>query len=99
MIMMDPHKSVVAIMKKRKAGMPDGASAEGHLTEKDDGNLDPRHMAAEDVMNAFHSKSVPHLKEALANFHDMHMMHREMEEQSGPRNEEDLSMESDRPEL
>ncbi len=35
MIMMDPHKSVVAIMKKRKAGMNDTQSAEGHLTEKD----------------------------------------------------------------
>ncbi len=63
-----------------------------------DGELDPRHMAAEDVMNAFHSKDVGHLKEALSNFHDLHSMHREMEEQMGPREEEDMSMESDRAE-
>jgi geranylgeranyl diphosphate synthase type I len=41
------------------------------------------------------------LKEALGNFHDLHMMHREREEQIGghPRDEEKFDMESQLPEL
>lgn len=98
MLIMDPHKAVMTIMKKRNSRVA-SEPRKGELTKDTDGELDPRHMAAEDVMAAIHSKSVHHLKEALSNFHDMHSMHRELEEQKGPRDEEDLSMESDRPEL
>lgn len=97
MLMLDPHKAVVQIMRKRKAGMP---QPESHSELKPtDGELDPRHMAAQDVMEAIHSKSSHHLMEALKNFHDLHMMHKEREEQMGPREEEHLDMESQRPEL
>lgn len=74
--MLDPHAAVIAIMKKRKAGM-EAPSAEGKLLHDTDGELDPRHMAAEDVMDAFHRKDIHHLKEALSNFHDAHMLHRD----------------------
>lgn len=95
MIMMDPHKAVAAIIKSRGG---DKAPRKNEMTKPTDGELDPRHMAAEDVMMAIHSKNIHHLKEALSNFHDMHMMHREREEQMGPRDEEHFDMESQRAE-
>jgi hypothetical protein len=99
MIMIDPRKAVASIITKRK-GTPEPDVA-AKLTEDTAGELDPRHMAAEDVMAAFHSKDIHHLKEALANFHDLHMMHKEREEHMGghPRDEEHYDMESQRPEL
>lgn len=101
MIMMDPHKAVVSIIKKRKGASTDEQSAKGKLPMDTDGELDPRHMAAEDVMAAFHSKSVQHLKEALGNFHDLHQMHKEQSEwlDGEHKDEEDLSDSHDHPEL
>lgn len=90
MMMLDPHKAVMAIMKRRKAGSATPMKSE--LPSKDsDGELDPRHMAAEEVISAMHSKSPHHLMEALGNFHDLHKMHREKEDSR--------DMESDPPEL
>ena len=101
MIMMDPHKAVVAIIKKRQGASTDEQSAAGKLPQRDDGDLDPRHMAAEDIMTAFHSKDVQHLKEALGNFHDLHKMHSEQAEwlDGEHKDEEDLSDSHDKPEL
>ncbi len=95
MMMMDPDKAVTAIIRKRNG---DKEPRKNPLTKPTDGELDPRSMAAEDVMAAIHSKDHQHLMEALSNFHDMHMMHREREEQEGPRDEEKFDMESQRAE-
>lgn len=99
MMIMDPHKTAIQIMRKRKAGMPEEPAQAAEPVQETDGDLDPRHMAAEDVMHAIHARSPHHLLEALKNFHDMHMMHREREEQMAPREEEHLDMESQLPEL
>ena len=81
-MLMDPSKAVASIIRKRKGGT---SPQEKHLPLKNtDGELDPRHMAAEDILSAIHSQSTSHLMEALANFHDLHKMHGEhpMTEQS-----------------
>lgn len=36
------------------------------------GDIDGRHVAAQDIIAAIHEKSANKLMEALANFHDMH---------------------------
>lgn len=95
--MMDPHKAVMTIMKRRKSGLMEPMKNE-LPTKEEDGNIDPRHLAAEDVMMAIKSQSPHHLMQALSNFHDMHLMHKEKEEQMGPRDEDDMSNESDRAE-
>lgn len=101
MMMLDEKRAVGAIMKRRKqAGAGQEADKNITLTKPTDGELDPRHMAAEDVMNAFHSRNVHHLKEALGNFHDLHKMHNEEEDRkSGPHDSNDFDMESDLAEL
>lgn len=39
------------------------------------GEVDPRHLAAQDVMAAHHEQSPHRLMEALGNFIDLHMSH------------------------
>lgn len=46
-------------------------------TKMENGEIDGRHAAAQDVMSAMHEKSSQKLAEALANFHDIHKMHSE----------------------
>lgn len=85
-MMMDPKKAAMSILKGRKSDMPPAMpahpSSAKELPSKDsDGDLDPRHMAAEDVMQAIKEQHVGKLRDALANFHDIHAhkMNRDME--------------------
>lgn len=75
---MDPHKSIVDIIKKKKGDRP--AAMTGPSVKPTDGELDPRKMAADDVLSAIKSQNSSHLMEALKNFHDLHAMHKEHED-------------------
>lgn len=101
MFLMDPSKAVMAIIKKRKGAVTEPASAKGKLPQSTDGELDPKHMATQDIMAAFHSKDIQHLKEAMENFHDLRAMERERSEwlDGEHKDEEDLSDSHDHPEL
>lgn len=64
----------MTIMAKRK---PDGeklseSPMKPEVVKDEDGQVDGRHVAAQDIMSAIHEKSPEKLMNALANFHDLH---------------------------
>lgn len=66
---------MTTIMSKRK---PDGEKVsetplKPQVVKDEDGNVDGRHEAAQDVMAAFHAKDAIKLDQALRNHHDLHM--------------------------
>ncbi len=75
MIIPDQKKAVMTIMAKRspKDGATSSAPMKSEVVKEEDGAMDGRHAAAQDVMMAMHEKSAHKLMEALANFMDMHM--------------------------
>lgn len=78
MMILDPKKAITTIMAKRRSNMgePMGQASMKNEDVKDtDGEQDPRHMAAQDVMMALHEKSAHRFMEAMGNFMDMHKMH------------------------
>lgn len=76
MMMPDPKKAIMTIMAKRH---PDGSRSAAPMKEErsmsEEGEMDPRHAAAQDVMMAMHEKSPERLMQAMGNFHDLHMAH------------------------
>lgn len=78
--MIDPKKAYQTVMAKRN---PKGEALSGpapmnaEVSKDEDGEMDPRHAAAQDVMSAMHEKSPEKLMQAMANFHDLHSMHKE----------------------
>lgn len=87
MIMFDKKKALMTIIAKRhpKDGTMSAAPMKTEVTKEDDGQLDGRHAAAEDMIAAFHEKSPQKLMEAMANFHDLHsqMSNKSTEEPDG----------------
>lgn len=73
---MDDHRKIATIMvsKRNKQGeqtmAPTPMKAESVKSEE--GEVDPKHIAAQDVMAAFHSKSAQKLSEAMSNFLEIH---------------------------
>lgn len=45
------------------------------VLKSEEGEPDPRHMAAQDVLAAMHEKSPEKLMNAMGAFHDLHMTH------------------------
>lgn len=83
MMMMNPKKALSSILAKRRSemGKDQGSAMMKNEEVRDtDGELDPRHMAAQDIMMALHEKSPHKLSEAMANFYDLHSLHKEGEE-------------------
>jgi len=71
----DKKKLAHTLVAKRKAtgertSGPAPMVPEEHHTEE--GELEPMHLAAEDIMAAHHEKSAGKLREALGNFIDLH---------------------------
>lgn len=77
MMMFDRKKALTTLLQKRKAGGGDMTVGPTPVMEEnvrtEDGEPDMHHMAAQDVMDAFHSKSADRLKSSMANFIDLHM--------------------------
>ena len=74
----DKKKLAHTLVAKRKAtgertSGPAPMVPEEHHTEE--GELEPRHLAAQDIMAAHHEKSPAKLMEALGNFIDLHHGH------------------------
>lgn len=75
-MMMDDHKKAITIMMSKRNS--DGKKTMDHVPMKDevskteDGEMDGRHVAAQDIMAAHHDQSPQKLMEALAHFIDIH---------------------------
>lgn len=70
------------MMAKRdsKDGSLSTAPMKPEIVKKEDGSLDGRHSAAEDMMLAIKEGSAHKLMQAMANFYDLH---ESMEDESG----------------
>jgi hypothetical protein len=78
MIIYDKKKAITTMMAKRdKDGNRSEAPMVPSEVKDEDGKEDPRHAAAQDVLSAMNEKHPAKLMEALAAFHDLHMMHKE----------------------
>lgn len=76
-MMWDHKKAVQTIMQRRKAGggeiIAGPAPMKPEVVKDEDGEMEPRHVAAQDIMAAMHEKSPERLMGALSNFVDIHM--------------------------
>lgn len=71
MIFHDKKKAITTIMAKRhpETGEVTSAPMKAELpTKSEDGEIDPRHSAAQDVLAAIHEKSAQKLSEAMTKF-------------------------------
>jgi len=75
MLLFDHKKAMATIVSKRnsKDGSMSSAPMKTEIAKDDDGSLDGRHSAAEDILMAIHEKSADKLNQALQNHHDLHM--------------------------
>jgi len=76
MILPDDKKRVATIISRRKGAKGENLGAAPMVPEvvkHEDGSIDGRHVAAQDMIAAFHEKSPEKLMRAMANFHDLHM--------------------------
>lgn len=87
MMIYDHKKAIATMMAKKdpKDGSMSTAPMKPESVKKEDGSLDGRHSAAEDILMAIHEKSAAKLMEALSNFYDLH----EMEESAQEKSEEE----------
>lgn len=77
MIMHDVKKARETVMARRSpSGEPVTAPApmKEEVSKSEDGEIDGRHAAAQDMISAMHEKSPQKLMEAMANFHDLHAL-------------------------
>jgi len=79
MMMFDDKKAISSILSKRspKGESMGKAPMKAEMSKSEDGTPDPRHAAAQDMIMALHEKSPEKLMQAMANFHDLHAMHKE----------------------
>lgn len=78
MILPDDKKRISTIMASRKSakGEPLGsASMKPEIVKTEDGEIDGRHTAAQDIMMALSGKSPESLMKALGNFQELHSSH------------------------
>lgn len=73
----DKKKAMQTMIAKRKPGggaMEVGpAPMKNEIVKDVEGEIDGRHMAAQDMMAAFHEKSSEKLMQSLSNFMDLHL--------------------------
>ena len=73
MMLWDKKKAMTAIMSKRsKDGSVESAPMQPSSAKEEDGAMDGRHAAAQDIMMALNEKHPGKLMEAMSNFMDMH---------------------------
>jgi hypothetical protein len=80
----DHKKATTNIMAKRDAKgerTMEPTPMKAEVVKDEDGMMDGKHLAAQDVMAAHHSGSAEQLSQALSNFVDLHL--------SGPAKERD----------
>lgn len=88
MMMFDRKKSLQTIMQKRMAGGGEVVAGPTPMNEErsreEDGSPDLLHLASQNVMDAFHSKSAEKLKSSLSNFLDLHMSQKDSSAEPEP---------------
>jgi len=76
MIMFDKKRAMQTIMQKRGANGGPMTMAPSpmkpEIVKDEDGMPDGKHLAAQDMISAFHEKSADKLMQALSNFMDIH---------------------------
>lgn len=75
-MMWDPKKAMQTIIARRRGGedMPTSHVAmKNEISKHESGEMDGRHMAAQEMIHAFEMKSPEKMKEAMGNFMDLHM--------------------------
>lgn len=78
MMLIDKKKALMTIMKKRsEKGEVSMAPMKQESVKDEEGEVDGRLAAAQDAMSAMHEKSAAKFMDAMANFHDLHMMHKD----------------------
>lgn len=79
MIMMDHKKAIMTMMAKRnpKDGSMSAAPMKPEIIKNEDGSMDGRHAAAEDIIMAMKEGSAEKMKQAMMNFHDLHVAARD----------------------
>lgn len=79
MIIPEHKRAIMTIMAKRKPGggerIAGPAPMKEEVVKSEDGEIDGRHLAAQDIMAAMHEKSPEKLMNALSAFHDLHVNH------------------------
>lgn len=85
----DKSKAIQTILnRKRSSGGGEVLSGPTEMkneeVQADDGQPDMKHLAAEEVMHAFHSKSAQNLRESLENFINLHMSHKSDNDKPDP---------------
>lgn len=72
----DHRKAVTTILSKRgaKGGAKtlDNVPMKAEVVKNEDGTVDGRHVAAQDLIGAFHEKSADKVMSALSSFLDVH---------------------------
>jgi hypothetical protein len=69
----DPKKAAMTIMARRKAdGSRTAAPMKPEEVKTEDGEIDGRHVAAQEIISAHHEGSAQKLMEAMGHFIDMH---------------------------
>lgn len=85
MLLLDTDKAIRTIMLRRHS---DGTSSQTptapSVTKEPDGTPDPRHAAAEDMMQAMHDGHAGRMVEAMGKFHDAHAAHNEKQSAEAP---------------
>lgn len=79
MIMHDDERAITSILSRRtpKGEALGSAPMKAESVKDEDGLPDPRLAAAQEAMAAMHEKSPAKFMQAMANFHDLHMAHKE----------------------
>ena len=79
----DNKKAITTIMSKRgpKGGekLMDNVPMKPEVVKDEAGEVDGRHVAAQDMIGAFHEKSPEKLMHALMNFMDVHESRKDAE--------------------
>lgn len=72
----DDHKKAITTMMAKRNAKGEKISGpvpmKAEVVKKEDGEVDGRHVASQDMMAAFHEKSPERLMHALSNFVDIH---------------------------
>lgn len=86
MLMWDKKRDMTSVMSQRKKGDEDygPAKMKNESSMEEDGSMDGRHMAAQDILAAHSEGSPEKVKQAMINFIDLHMAARneEMDEEA-----------------
>lgn len=88
MALWDKQKQMGMIMQRRQTSQgPEMASMKNQVEKTEDGELDGKHMAAEEMISHMKNGNAMDFKKSLENFMDMHLNGRD--EESEPTAEDD----------